>query len=561
MKFILKTISIILLFSLSFGSEPNHGNFSTTIVKNIDLNYLLYIPEGYTPSEAWPLVLFLTGSEGTDDINFIRSVGLPALIEDGLEYDFFLVAPQLPENTHWDPDAIMALMDQLGDLYHIDDAHLSVTGIGDIGGFGAWESSVSYPSTFSKIAPMGAPACTEICRIGSPSVKIFHGFLDDKVPLEDAENMFFELDYYCGNDNLEITVYDSLAHNVWDHVYTDDQFLEWLTGSSPSYGANSSTPQSLTLSTTISNSIADNYLLYLPVGYAESNSAWPLVIFLHGSGSAITNIDEIRNGGPPLLYEQGMDTDFIMLCPQLYDDVHWDPDRIHVLTQEIISQYLVDPSRIYLTGLSRGGFGTWEYSVSYPNMFAAVVPISARDIPDVERLENTNVWIFHGDQDTGVPWQGAEFMYNRLNEVEANVNLTLYEGVGHNAWDLTYNSESFWTWLLQQQNELVSVVVTESGFIQDSGFLHNFPNPSNPSTTIKWVISETHHGDNIRIEIMNILGQKVKTLVNKSMIIGIHKMKWNGRTDSDSNISSGTYFIRMIVGGKVIDSKKINVIK
>ncbi|MDC0480550.1 hypothetical protein OAN76_03620, partial [Candidatus Marinimicrobia bacterium] len=80
MKFILKIISIILLISLSFGLEPNYGNLSTTIVKNIDLNYLLYIPEGYTPSEAWPLVLFLTGIEGSDDINFIRSVGLPALI-------------------------------------------------------------------------------------------------------------------------------------------------------------------------------------------------------------------------------------------------------------------------------------------------------------------------------------------------------------------------------------------------------------------------------------------------------------------------------------------------
>jgi len=561
MKSTLKIISIIFLISLSFGTEPEYGNFSTAIVKNIDLNYLLYIPDGYTPSEAWPLVLFLTGTEGTDNINFIRSVGLPALIEDGLEYDFFLVAPQLPENTHWDPDAIMALMDHLGDSYHIDNAYLSVTGIGDIGGFGAWELSVSYPSIFSKIAPMGAPACTEICRMGAPDVKIFHGALDDNVPVEDAENMYYELDYYCGNDNVEITVYDSLGQNVWDQTFSNESFLEWLTSSSPSYGANSPTPQSLTLTTIISNSIEDNYLLYLPVGYVESNSAWPLVIFLHGSGSAITNIDDIRNGGPPLLYEQGMNTDFIMLCPQLYDNVHWDPDRIHALTQEIISQYAVDPSRIYLTGLSRGGFGAWEYGVSHPTMFAAVVPISARDVPGVERLENTNVWIFHGDQDTGVPWQGSQFMYNRLNEIGANMNLTLYEGVGHNAWDLTYNSESFWTWLLQQQNELVAIVETETGFIQDSSLLHNYPNPSNPSTTIKWVISETNHGDNIRIEIMNILGQKVKTLVNKPMIIGIHKMKWNGSTDSDSNISSGTYFIRMIVGGKVIDSKKINVIK
>ena len=561
MKSTLKIISLIFLISLSFGTEPEYGNFSTTIVKNIDLNYLLYIPDGYTPSEAWPLVLFLTGTEGTEDINFIRSVGLPALIEDGLEYDFFLVAPQLPENTHWDPDAIMALLDHLGDSYHIDNSYLSVTGIGDIGGFGAWESSVSYPSTFSKIAPIGAPACTEICRMGNHKVNIFHGALDDNVPVEDAENMYYELDYYCGNDNVEITVYDTLGQDVWNQAYSNESFLEWLTGSSPSYGTNSSTPQSLTLSTTISNAVEDNYLLYLPVGYEDSNQSWPLVIFLHGSGSAIDNIDDIRIGGPPALYEQGMDTDFIMLCPQLYDNVHWDPDRIHALTQEIISQYAVDQSRIYLTGLSRGGFGAWEYGVSHPNMFAAVVPISARDVPGVERLGGTNVWIFHGDQDTGVPWQGSQFMYNRLNEIGANVNLTLYEGVGHNAWSVTYNSESFWTWLLQQQNELVAIVETETGFLQDSSLLHNYPNPSNPSTTIKWVISETHHGNKVRIEILNMLGQKVKILVNETMTAGAHEMNWNGRTDSDSIVSSGTYFTRMIVGETVIDSKKINVIK
>ena len=89
MKSTFKIILLIFFISLSFGTEPEYGNFSTTIVKNIDLNYLLYIPDGYTPSEAWPLVLFLTGKESTSNINYIRSVGLAALIENGLEYDDF----------------------------------------------------------------------------------------------------------------------------------------------------------------------------------------------------------------------------------------------------------------------------------------------------------------------------------------------------------------------------------------------------------------------------------------------------------------------------------------
>ena len=91
-------------------------------------------------------------------------------------------------------------------------------------------------------------------------------------------------------------------------------------------------------------------------------------------------------------------------------------------------------------------------------MFAAVAPIAARDIPGVERLTQSNIWIFHGQDDDGVPWQGSQYMYNRLKNVKANVKLSLFENVGHNAWDQAYNSDEFWQWLLAQKNDISPVV-------------------------------------------------------------------------------------------------------
>ena len=91
--------------------------------------------------------------------------------------------------------------------------------------------------------------------------------------------------------------------------------------------------------------------------------------------------------------------------------------------------------------------------MSNPELFAGVAPIAARDIPGVERLAKSNIWIFHGQDDDGVPWQGSQFMFNRLKHMGANVQLSLLEGVGHNAWDFAYNSDEFWSWLLSQKNE------------------------------------------------------------------------------------------------------------
>ncbi|MEA3288129.1 MAG: T9SS type A sorting domain-containing protein [Candidatus Marinimicrobia bacterium] len=544
---------VIILVSCQAQVVPEYHNISTEYTKTIDLDYLLYVPADYRPNEAWPLVFYLTGMESVDDINLIRNYGPPQLVEMGMGHDFFIVAPQLPGDEHWDPDALKALLEEVESNYHIDEFQRFITGIGDRGGWGVFEFGVSYPGIFQRFAPMGAPACTEICRLGEVSTWMFHGAQDSLVPIEDPENMLFEMQTYCGTTEDQLTIYDDLGHEVWEQGYSEEGFWEWFVGTAPSFTGSPAVALHETFSTEISKEIDDDYLLYLPAGYNSNNENWPLVLFLHGSGSAIQNIDEIRQGGPPLLYEQGMNSDFLLLCPQLHANVHWDVDRVNVLTQYIIETYRVDASRIYITGLSRGGFGTWEYAVSYPDLFAAVVPIAARDVPGVERLVNSNIAIFHGALDNGVPWQGSQFMFNRLAAVGANVQLTLFEGVGHNAWDPAYNSEGLWLWLLNQHNDQVSV---ENVDLNPTDILlaGNFPNPFNPSTTISYSLP---FQTKITLKIFDMLGHEVLTLLDGADDQGEHTVQWNGTDRSGAPVSTGMYFCRLQAGN---DSRTIKMV-
>lgn len=174
------------------------------------------------------------------------------------------------------------------------------------------------------------------------------------------------------------------------------------------------------------------------------------MIFLHGNG-AQDDINLIREYGPPKLIEEGRDFPFICLALQLSGDVHWDPDALYALTKDIINTYSVDESRIYLTGLSRGGFETWEFAVSYPDLFAAITPVCARGIPGIERVKDMAIWIFHGELDPGVPVQNSKLLYQELVAADADVRITIYPDLGHDIWERVYNDDLFWDWLLKQK--------------------------------------------------------------------------------------------------------------
>ena len=124
-----------------------------------------------------------------------------------------------------------------------------------------------------------------------------------------------------------------------------------------------------------------DYLLYLPNHYGTADKKWPLVLFLHGAGERGDNLARVKVHGPPMLIEKGHSFPFILVSPQCPKDVWWDAEGLNALLDEIVAKYAVDENRIYVTGLSMGGYGTWDLAIRYPNRFAAIAPICGGGTP------------------------------------------------------------------------------------------------------------------------------------------------------------------------------------
>jgi len=195
------------------------------------------------------------------------------------------------------------------------------------------------------------------------------------------------------------------------------------------------------------------YLLYLPDGYLnDTTTKWPLMIFLHGSGESGVDLEKIKVHGPPKLIEQGKKFPFIVVSPQAPPQTGWQVEVLKAMLNDLRKKYRVDNERIYLTGLSMGGFGTWNMSEKFPDDFAAIAPIcGGGDAEKVWQLRHMPVWCFHGAKDDVVPPSSSQKMVDALRKYNPNVKFTLYPDANHNSWEVTYNNDSLYSWLLEQK--------------------------------------------------------------------------------------------------------------
>jgi len=194
------------------------------------------------------------------------------------------------------------------------------------------------------------------------------------------------------------------------------------------------------------------YLLYLPDGYKQDGGKrWPLLVFLHGAGERGDDLELVKIHGPPKLVEAGKRMPFIVVSPQLTIGEWWSPDMVAWLTKDLIGALRVDPERVYLTGLSMGGYGTWETAAKYPELFAAVAPICGRGDPSMAwRLRHTPTWIFHGAKDPVVPIKNSDDMNEALKQ-HGNVKYTVYPEADHDSWTETYLNEELYRWFLSHK--------------------------------------------------------------------------------------------------------------
>lgn len=224
-----------------------------------------------------------------------------------------------------------------------------------------------------------------------------------------------------------------------------------LACAAPAQPASSSPQQSKHFEKDITVKATLDYLLFLPQGYEQSKKKWPLMLFLHGAGESGHDLAKVKVHGPPKIVETKPDFPFILVSPQS-PGRGWNPETLNGLLDEIIRTYRVDVDRVYLTGLSMGGFGTWELAAAHPEKFAAIAPICGGGNPqDASKLAKLPIWVFHGAKDPVVPIQRSKDMVEALKAAGSNVKFTIYPEAQHDSWTETYNNPEFYQWLLEQK--------------------------------------------------------------------------------------------------------------
>ena len=200
-----------------------------------------------------------------------------------------------------------------------------------------------------------------------------------------------------------------------------------------------------------------DYLLSVPRDHDARGR--PLILFLHGSEERGCDLERIARHGIPKIAEEDPDFPFVAISPQLPPGGVW--HRYHrtllALLDDVIECHTVDPGRVYLTGVSLGGYGAWHLAAHAPERFAAVVPVCGGGLPsqgfpeEVHALKEVPVWAFHGALDTVVPPSESERLVDLLRRAGGDARLTLYPDLGHDSWTRTYEDPAVYEWLLEHE--------------------------------------------------------------------------------------------------------------
>jgi len=192
-----------------------------------------------------------------------------------------------------------------------------------------------------------------------------------------------------------------------------------------------------------------HYWLFVPEQYDDTKKL-PLMLFMHGAGERGDDLELVKKWGPPKIVVGRKDFPFVVASPQCASGKRWDVAAMAALVDDLAGRLSVDKERIYVTGLSMGGYGSWQMLARYPRLFAAAVPICGGGDPkSAAAIKDIPIWAFHGDKDTAVPLSRSQQMIDAIKEAGGEkAELTVYPGVGHNSWSATYANQKVYDWLL-----------------------------------------------------------------------------------------------------------------
>lgn len=210
----------------------------------------------------------------------------------------------------------------------------------------------------------------------------------------------------------------------------------------------------------VTRDVSARYLAYTPKGFSSSDgSKWPLLLFLHGAGERGDSLKQVLVNGPPKLTSTAKwrEYPFVVVSPQARTDSIWSNLALDALIDDVVKKYAIDPDRIYLTGLSMGGYGVWQMAMEFPRRFAAIVPVSSGGVPSGAcALKHLSIWAFHGAKDDIVPLDRSQQIIDRIRNCPGktgDVRMTVYPEATHDAWTRAYNDSTMYQWLLEQRRK------------------------------------------------------------------------------------------------------------
>jgi predicted peptidase len=331
------------------------------------------------------------------------------------------------------------------------------------------------------------------------------------------------------------------------------------------------------------------YYIFVPAAY-DPQIQYALVLCLHGAGEVGDNPSAVKKNSMATVWAKNSNQTrwpCFIVVPQCPANGWWTTSNIILTVNDILdsllNEFSVDTNRMYITGLSMGGYATWDLIVRFPNKFAAAVPMSGGgDVSKVMLIKHIPIWDFHGAQDGTVPVKNSRDMMTAFENTGTTVVYTNchhgdctglpdsviadtlkngarhiyteYQNGGHAIWDIAYNNIFLLPWVFSQSKTNTSGIKREifNSPPKEINLSQNYPNPFNPSTTIKYQLPTK---SSVRLEVFNILGQRVATLVNAEQQAGNYQVPFDAKM-----LSSGMYFYRIAVGTNV-KSRKMMLIQ
>lgn len=194
-----------------------------------------------------------------------------------------------------------------------------------------------------------------------------------------------------------------------------------------------------------------NYLISVPEDYdKDPGKNWPVIFYLHGRHASGKNLQSLKRYGLPYYISKGKKMDFIVVSPQCPWNKNWSSDDwFNPVYDEVASKYRVDDARIYMIGMSMGGFGTWSLANRMPDRFAAIAPMcGAGDVRWADNLSKIPTWVFHGTADREIPFSRSVEMVKALEKKNANLKFSKLVNQGHDI-SKQFNNDELYTWLKQ----------------------------------------------------------------------------------------------------------------